>query len=195
MKNYQWFAFSGGGKGELLVGGQSWGMIVSVEKIPHDLPIEKPSKKRKLITQDKTVISAIPLRWEVLPPGWWRERGNNTKLLTSKQRLHYDRVERLKYIDSLNPEKVYLGKNYLGERIYYVAVFKSCVVAESATYGNAAYFVFDIENWQKILSHSKKDVLKLNDAVLRVPHIFDWRTKIANVIRNVRGHPKPVDIL
>jgi hypothetical protein len=164
-------------------GWKSFGHIVSIERFPRHLPVEKPSEIKEPIEGEKSIITAMPLRWEVLPPGWWRTFKGSAKFQLYKQRFHYDEVERLKFIDGLKPDNWYAGKNYLGERIYYVAVFKSCVIAESATYGNAAYFVFDMQNWQKILSRTKKEVLQLNNTLaLKVPHILDWRSKVTSIV-------------
>ena len=159
---------------------RNYGNVVEIKRFPLNLPKETSAKT---ITAAKDKKAIIPVRWEILPPGWWRTWSQVSHAQISKRRLHYEEVERLKHIDNLKPERWYSGKNYLGERIYYVAVFKNCVVAESATYGNAAYFVFDVNNWRTILSKTKREVLQVKDrTVLRVSHTHNWRSTITRII-------------
>jgi hypothetical protein len=164
---------------------RSYGTIVEIKKFPLFLPSEKLPETKGPIQVERPTIAATPLKWEVLPPGWWRKPLEVIRLRTSTQRLRYDEVERLKFIDSLQPYEWYVGKDCLGHRSYYVAVFPTCVVAESATYGNAAYIVFDTRNWRTILSQTKRQVLKLGDTVVsRIPHALHWRSKVTRLIRS-----------
>ena len=144
--------------GKKLIGGElytkatkeeSWGKcgtIIERQTIPH-LPFkkEKPAKQhfgQSTITTRVSEIEpdslaqpvvATPLNWEVLPPGWWNDPTKFAgELGILRHALTHYEIERLKFIDSLLPEKLFVGKNYLGRRSYYVAVFPGCVIAESA---------------------------------------------------------------
>ncbi|GEM_PF-3003667 len=157
-----------------------YGIIGKIETFPMFLVPELPQNARV----EKPTVVARPLRWEVLPPGWWRRHFGLTKSESRSQELGHDDVERLRFIDSLQPKEWYAGEDYLGRRSYYVAVFSNCVVAESATYGNAVYIVFDMQNWRTILSHTKRQVLDLDDCVVsRIPHILDWRSKLVGLVK------------
>ena len=128
--------------------------------------------------------SATHLNWEVLPPGWW----NNHKEYTRdkgilRQGLNHDDIERLKFIDSLMPEKWFVAKNYLGRRSYYVAVFPTCVIAESAEYGNAAYIVRDTTDWRSILNRTKRQVIQLGPTIVtRIRHVHNASSRIATIV-------------
>jgi hypothetical protein len=155
---------------------RNYGYAIDIKKFSLNIPREKSAS----VSKEKGIIQ---LQWEILPPGWWRTWKPEIGVNASSQRHYYGEIERLRFLDKLNPERWYAGKNYLGKRIYYVAVFKNCVVAESAAYGNAAYFVFEVNNWRTILSRTKRDVLQLNEeTVLRIAHVHNWQSRFTRII-------------
>ena len=120
------------------------------------------------------------LSWEVLPPGWWRDKSQIEKL---KKRLG-DRqsqlfMERLEYIASLNPLKQYEGHSYLGSRLYYIFVFKKAILAECPMFGNAAYLLKGgkMASWQEIFVQTKR--FALNKGATRILHMGDWKKRLS----------------
>jgi hypothetical protein len=158
---------------------KSHGIIQSVktyfwEKLK-EKTIEEPFKKAKVIN------------WEILPPGWWNDKKYifNIESDTPESTLKSNIIERLKFIDSLSPHEWFQGKNYLGRRSYYVAVFQSCVIAESSQYGNAAYVVYDTSKWQSVLNRTKRQVLQFSPGIVsRVPHTLNANNKLAKIVQN-----------
>lgn len=126
---------------------------------------EKPAYKR--------------LEWEVLPPGFWRDQSQVEKL---KSRLGEDKakmfIERLEYIESLGPLERYEGQSYLGNRLYYVFVFKNSVLAECPLFGNAAYLLKGdkMASWQDTFIKSKRTAL--GEGATRILHIGDWKKRL-----------------
>ena len=140
-------------------------------------------KKRIDKPLESISVGAKRLKWELLPPGWWNNKKCFSRQDASEWTLKPDEIERLKFIDSLGPQQWFQGNNYLGRRSYYVAVFRTCVIAESAQYGNAAYVVYDIANWQSVLNHPKRQVLQLGPtSVTRILHIPNAVLRIAIII-------------
>ena len=140
-----------------------------------DKPIEDPSIKVKVIN------------WEILPPGWRNDKKYifNVESNNSESTLNSNITQRLKFIDSLSPNQWFQGKNYLGRRSYYVAEFQSCVIAESAQYGNAAYVVYDTSKWQSILNRTKRQVLQYSPGIVsRIPHTLNANNKLAKIVEN-----------
>jgi len=132
---------------------------------------------------ESITISAKRLKWEILPPGWWNDKKYISPQGASESTLKPNYIERLKFIDSLFPQQWFQGNNYLGRRSYYVAVFRSFVIAESAQYGNAAYVVYDMANWQSLLSRPKRQVLQLGPKIVtRIRHVSNAGVRIATIV-------------
>jgi hypothetical protein len=128
-------------------------------------------------------ISAKRLKWEILPPGWWNDKKLISQQAALEPTLKPDEIERFKFIDSLGPQEWFQGNNYLRRRSYYVAVFRSCVIAESAKYGNAAYVVYDTANWQSVLNHPKRQVIQLGPKIVtKVRHVQNASLRIAAIV-------------
>jgi len=123
------------------------------------------------------------VNWEILPPGWWAD---TKRIDFLRQKLGDKRVdiliERSKFIESLNPQNVYIGQSYLGGRTYVVYDFGNHVVAESPNWGNAVYVLSgeQAKHWQAILSESKREAL--NKGAGRILHIGDWKAKLAKTL-------------
>ena len=133
------------------------------------ISIGEPIQERKLYKK---------LNWEVLPVGWWSDR---EKIREIKEKLGSREgellIERLKYIESLNPLESYEGKALLGNRLYYAFVFKGNVLAECPLFGNAIYLLGEDKknSWQEIFAKTKREALK--DAV-RILHRGNWKEKL-----------------
>lgn len=123
------------------------------------------------------------LKWEVLPPGWWSDKTQvqriEERLGTSKTQLF---VERLKYVESLNPLERYIGESYLGNRLYYVFVFKNYVLAECPMFGNAVYLLNEdkMNSWKEIFALIKKEALK--KGAVRILHLGNWKKRLAKLL-------------
>jgi hypothetical protein len=173
-------------RGEKIGGWANYGTIVEIERFPLTLSQAKSLGMKRSIQKERPAIVATTLQWEVLPPGWWRDGTRDPEYKAASQRLRDDEIERLRFVDTLKPQTWYAGKDYLGQRQYYVAVFRNCVVAESATYGNAAYVVFNTTDWRAILSQTKRQVLELgNTVVSRIPHTLNWRVRLAKLVSDL----------
>ncbi len=127
----------------------------------------------------KEKVAYSSLKWEILPPGWWSDKTQISKItskLGSKAGQLF--VERLKYAESLKPDKSYIGESYLGNRLYYIFVFPNIVMAECPMFGNALYYLSEenIENWKEIFAKSKKEALSLG--AHRLLHIGTWKSKL-----------------
>lgn len=125
------------------------------------------------------------LDWEVLPPGWWvdRERVNNfRKKLGDKAAKYF--IERLKFLSGLNPIESYEGKNYLGNRSYYVFVFNKVIFAECPEFGNALYYLEgdDTLKWRDVFSNTKRKALELG--AKRFLHHGNWKSKARALTMN-----------
>lgn len=122
------------------------------------------------------------LDWEILPPGWWSDR---EKIMEIKEKLGSREgellIERLKYIESLNPLERYEGRTLLGNRSYYVFIFKKNVLAECPMFGNAIYILDETNKnfWQEIFAKTKKEALK--DAA-RILHKGNWKEKLKSFL-------------
>lgn len=119
------------------------------------------------------------LEWEVLPPGFWRDRSQVEKL---KSRLGEEKaklfIERLEHIESLNPLERYEGQSYLGNRLYYVFVFKNSVLAECPLFGNAAYLLKGdkMASWRDTFMQTKRAALGVG--AIRILHMGDWKKRL-----------------
>lgn len=120
------------------------------------------------------------LEWEVLPPGFWRDKNQVEKL---KSRLGDEKaklfIERLEHIESLNPLERYEGQSYLGNRLYYVFVFKNSVLAECPLFGNAAYLLKGdkMTSWRDTFMKTKRTAL--SEGAIRILHTGDWKKRLA----------------
>jgi len=175
----------------------SWGKrgtIIKFQIYPFALEEIKPIKQRikpvKIKQSNLTqLILATRLNWELLPPGWWNDhKAYSRENGIIRQELNHDDIERLKFVDSLSPEKWFVGKNYLGRRSYYVAVFPTCVIAESAEYGNAAYVIRDTTDWRSILNRTKRQVIQLGPKIVtRIRHVHNANSRIAAIVGRINS--------
>lgn len=138
--------------------------------VPEGEPLEERKSYKKL-------------SWEILPPGWWRDKTQIEKLkekLGDRQSQLF--MERLEYIESLNPLERYEGRSYLGSRLYYVFVFKKAILAECPMFGNAAYLLKGdkMASWQEIFAQTKK--IALNEGATRILHMGDWKKRLSKVL-------------
>jgi len=130
-------------------------------------PVGKPIQEQETYSR---------LTWEVLPPGWWSDKTQVAKL---KERLGTMQaklfVERLKYIETLNPIERYVGQSYLGNRLYYVFIFEEHALAECPMFGNAAYLLSGKKKryWKQIFSKNKR--YALNRGAKRILHRGNWK--------------------
>lgn len=123
------------------------------------------------------------LTWQILPSGWWRDNNEVSKIASViGKRFASLFIERLKKIENLDPLESYFSDSYLGNRLYYVYVFKNVVIAECPMFGNALYFLQgDIkDSWQEIFSVTKREAL--NRGAKRLMHKGEWEKKLRLII-------------
>lgn len=97
-----------------------------------------PEPLYRIRREDNLGLKPRVLSWQILPPGWWNDRKYTDPL--GKQRGGGALIlERLRFVDSLNPKSRYIGSDKFGSHPYWVFVFKSHVVAECPLEGNAIY--------------------------------------------------------
>ncbi|MBI4084393.1 MAG: hypothetical protein HY431_00660 [Candidatus Levybacteria bacterium] len=123
------------------------------------------------------------LEWEVLPPGFWKDKSLVEKL---KKRIGEEKaelfMERIKNIEALNPLERYEGQSYLGNRLYYVFVFKNSVLAECPLFGNAAYLLKGdkMASWQETFMQTKRTAL--SKGATRILHLGNWQKRLVNAL-------------
>ena len=123
------------------------------------------------------------LDWEVLPPGWWKDK---TMVEKVKQKLgnHASQYffERNEFIEGLSPKESYMGQAYLGNRFYFVYIFENCIVAECPQFGNAAYILKgeNMAKWKELLSSTKRQAL--SSGVGRIMHFGNWKSRLKNIL-------------
>ena len=146
--------------------------IRSLEVLPEN-PINTAS------TREATLVD-----WEILPPGWWRKPKNvddiSRQLSTEKERREF--VERLEFLDSKNPKRIYKSKFETTSAQYYVFEFDLYVVADCPSYGNAAFVVNSGIDWRNALKLSRRELLNRyrgSELVFRVTHTGKWQDKLA----------------
>ncbi|MFA6501307.1 MAG: hypothetical protein WCT85_00810 [Parachlamydiales bacterium] len=119
------------------------------------------------------------LDWEVLPPGWWKDKAmiEKVKQKLGQQASEYF-FERNEFIESLAPKKSYMSQIYLGGRLYFVYIFDNCIVAECPQFGNAAYILRGkiMAKWKELLSSTKRHAL--SSGASRVLHIGNWKSRL-----------------
>lgn len=137
------------------------------------IPVGETLKERRVYRK---------LNWEVLPPGWWTD-GSQVQRVKERLGPHTQLfIERIRYIESLDPLERYEGQSYLGSRLYYVFVFEKCVLAECPMFGNAIYILDRdrTDSWQDIFAKTKKEVLETG--VKRVLHRGDWKRRLKGIL-------------
>ena len=93
-------------------------------------------------------------------------------------------LERLRYVDQLNPLERWRSEERLGSDPYWVFVFNRHVVAECPTHGNAIYIIKGTSDWRNLLNRSKADLLKgFPDRVVRIIHRRDWQSRLNRIIK------------
>jgi len=125
------------------------------------------------------------LSWTILPIGWWG--------IPSYQRLATQRsrdrqsgelvLERLRFLDELNPKERYIGRDRFGSDPYWVFIFDKHVVAECPMEGNAVFIVDGIQDWRTLLNRSKRDLkVVAPNRYKRIVHRGDWKSRVINTL-------------
>lgn len=123
------------------------------------------------------------LRWEILPPGWWKDRNRLKEIkrrLGSREADYF--FERLELIRGLGAKESYEGRSYLGNRLYFVFIFDELVIAECPEFGNALYYLDGKKAalWKKIFSRTKKEALR--SGAKRLPHLGNWESRLKSLV-------------
>jgi hypothetical protein len=123
------------------------------------------------------------IEWEILPPGELLFEGSGSGESLDRDPEVELRMERLRFLDSLNPVQWWQGK-VLGSsaKEYLVAEFAASHVAECAHLGNAAYYVTGDKNdqWQSVFQLSKADAIA--SGANRVLHTKGWQDRLLSIV-------------
>lgn len=120
------------------------------------------------------------LEWEMLPQGVgpahrsYEKNGemeNNFKALKN--------YERVQYVLSLNPERIYASKYADKNRNYKAYVFSTCTVLCSE-WSDQALYVLPCDNWQE-LSRNTKDELRFKGAI-QLKNVPGWQERLKSII-------------
>ena len=125
------------------------------------------------------------LSWTILPIGWWGIPSYQ-RLATQKSRDRQSGelvLERLRFLDELNPNERYIGLDRFGSDPYWVFIFDKHVVAECPMEGNAVYIVDGIQDWRTLLNRSKRDLqIVAPNRYKRIVHRGDWKSRVINTL-------------
>lgn len=128
-------------------------------------------------------LEVTSLGWEIFPPGSVDRVINMLKKqIHTNNPAKQERIEeRVKFIKSLNPIELYVGKG-MNNR-YFGAKFKDdLVVFENEDYGNAIYVLFG--NWEELSQKSRTEILCRPDKdFVRIPHSKNWKWALSQEIR------------
>jgi len=137
----------------------------------------------KLLNEHGAIETSNYLQWSVLPPGWWND-SKYTDQITKNSKTGQLLIERLRYVDQLNPLERWRSNEQLGSDPYWVFVFPRHVVAECPTHGNAIYIIKGTSDWRNLLNRPKSDLLKgFPDRVVRIMHSGDWQSRLRRKLR------------
>jgi hypothetical protein len=143
------------------------------------------SKRGRPIGGMNKAANPKQLDWPILPIGWWTIP--KYKLLAT--RGTQDRqsgqlvIDRLIFLDSLNPKERYIGQDRFGSDPYWVFVFEEHVVAECPMEGNAIYVVHGTHDWKTLLNRSKRALrAAAANRYKRIVHRGDWKTRITTAL-------------
>jgi len=143
----------------------------------------RSSEIAKLLNEHGAIETSNSLQWSVLPPGWWND-SKYTDQITKNAKTGQLLIERLRYVDHLNPLERWRSQEQLGSDPYWVFVFPHHVVAECPTHGNAIYIIKGTSDWRNLLNRSKADLLKgFPDRVVRIMHRGDWQSRLRRKLR------------
>lgn len=143
----------------------------------------KSDEVAKLLSEHGVIENTKTLEWSVLPPGWWND-SKYTDQITKNAKTGQLLIERLRYVDQLNPLERWRSQEQLGSAPYWVFVFPHHVVAECPTHGNAIYIIKGTSDWRNLLNRSKEDLLAgFPGRVVRIIHSGDWQSRLRRKLR------------
>jgi len=140
--------------------------------------IRKKRAQKAYLAVGESPEEARELSWTILPPGWWADRrwinavGKNSATVGLE-------VERIENIISLGPLEMYRSSKLLTDHNYHAFLFPDAVVAESPLEGNAIYILHGTNDWKRLLSLSKRELLNREPKrVVRIVHTGDWQSRL-----------------
>jgi hypothetical protein len=92
-------------------------------------------------------------------------------------------VSRLRFIDTLHPQKWYAG-SHLGSVVYYVALFPNLAIADCIDVGNALYYVQldrGRDAWRSVFQLSKREARAVG--AKRLIHTGEWKARARSLVR------------
>lgn len=128
------------------------------------------------------------LNWEILPQGElpWEDKEKYIEKVAQNakksQKVFLD--ERLKTIESENPDLRAIGINGYKGYIVYGFSEKNLYIFESAFYGNATY-IFKYE-WKSISQLTKSEIINNNLVEKRLIHTSEWKEQLLSAIHNTK---------
>lgn len=147
------------------------------------IEIDNIIKKTEYIDEEERDILEENVDWEMIPA----DKLNSHRLAARKTGKEGGlwsmmNIERIEYIESLNPNKMYASKNSVSMRDYIAYEFDNCVVIASPFSRNAVYVIPNSNNWQDLSKKGKKE-LRFREA-LRFENVTGWDECLREIIDN-----------
>lgn len=148
--------------------------------LPAEYKISLVELRNKIVEIERYDVKE-EISWELLPPGkapdavYGKRNGreeNNFKTLRN--------LERVGFVASFQPEKIYTSKLADKYRNYQAYAFPTCVVLCSE-WSNQALYVLPQNNWQE-LSKKDKGELRFRGAI-QIKNVPGWREKLSSFIK------------
>ena len=137
--------------------------------------------------EDKKDVTRKEVDWEILPPGWWHDPKRRHRIESQFKNKEQAQLflERLEYLETLNPKEIYRSRFNDQASPYYAFVFTECVVAENPLEGNAIYVIAGLESWQRLLKLSKEALKqRYGHRIKRIVHRGNWKARLQKAILN-----------
>lgn len=119
------------------------------------------------------------VNWEILPPGsriYALDRQWEKTNSRSKQKYL---IERLEFLDQLNPFEKYRGLGGFSNYIAFCFPDRDLYILDSATYGNATYIFSG--GWKEVSKLTKKEIIDQGLHLHRILHDLHWKQGIMDV--------------
>lgn len=139
------------------------------------------SELRDKITEIHQYEVMTELEWEMLPPGLGPAHSNHERNgETGDNFTALKNYERVQYVLSFNPERIYASKYADKNRNYKAYVFPACTVLCSV-WSDQALYVLPRDNWQE-LSRNTKDELRFRGAI-QLKNVPGWQERLESIIK------------
>ncbi len=141
--------------------------------------IEKFRKEMELATAEKNSLQAEVIDWEIAPADDKPYLSGGPNRVMDGQSGEMMNYERLEYIESLKPNKIYTSTESTASREYRAYEFDNCV-AIASPFALHAIYVMGINNWKDIAKKGKKD-LRFSGAV-QLKNVAGWEDRLRKFV-------------